>query len=437
MNNNDILIIGGGIAGLSTALALARGGHGVHVFEKSPLSGANVMKNDDALGYGLQLAPNAMRHLYEWGLGQELNEVVSWPTRLRVRHARTGKELASMQLDPDMQNRYGAPYACVHRADLQRILLHALQNQGQLSAPAASNLVSSMGASQDTVRTHTSTAIQNFSFVGEQAILENKDGVKWHGKLLIGADGIWSRTRAHSLNDASAEFTGFVAHRACFTQNAIPQRMRRYDVELWLGNRMHMVTYPVRRGTMLNVVLIAHQSVNAAQIQSGQLHFDSLQEAGSVPTSLLEHADMCKDLRDLMLAVTHQKYWRTWPLFERLPVNNTASFLPLPSRPLLLLGDAAHPMRPHLAQGAGMAIEDAALLAHALKPFSPEARIDQNVLHTFAQNRVKRVQKVQKKSFKLGKIYRATGLVGAGRNVALRLFGSALMRQHWLYKASR
>ena len=388
----QIVIAGGGIAGLAAALACARAGIGVRVFERSA--------HFSEVGAGLQLGPNATRRLDSLGLGAALRELASFPSRLSVRDAANGTALGELTLGPEIAARYGAPYATMHRADLQDMLLGAVRLAGvELRAGASIDSVAH-GAEVVKVSTPLSTAIEC--------------------DALIGADGLWSAVRSHVTGASPPSPTGHLAYRGLMQQADLPASLRQDDVRVWLGPRLHVVAYPVRRGELLNVVAIVQ----------GQSGGDVRDWDQSGVTSQLHAALglMGAPLRDLVHAVDG---WRLWSLHDRAPMSGPKE---MASGRIALAGDAAHPMRPYLAQGAAMAIEDAVELARCLGAVN-DAGIDvPSALERYALNRWQRAARVQARSRRNGSIFHSTGFVRWGRDVAMRVLGEKLLDQPWLYR---
>lgn len=391
----QLLIAGGGIAGMAAALGATHARWDVRVFERSA--------QFSEVGAGVQLGPNVVRRLQSWGLQEALQAVAATPQRLRVLSAPSGRELAQAPLGESMVERYGAAYVTIHRADLHQLLKQAVQahagvyiNQGQQV--------------QSMVYRDNAVSIRTTSYPCVE------------GDALLLADGVWSQLRAQVLGDASRpRVTGHLAYRALLPMDAVPAQWRRQEVCVWLGPRLHAVHYPVRRGEMLNVVVIVQGTAPEDLTQwDHAANADILQAAlGGCSTALL----------DLLASVpANGQQWRLWPLSDRPPLSGPQGM----ARGLVaLIGDAAHPMRPYLAQGAGMAIEDAAELQRAL------AMEDLDVstrLRRYALNRWQRNARVQARSIRNGKIFHATGLVRWGRDSAMRLLGSRLLDVPWLYR---
>ena len=397
----QVLIAGGGIGGLSAALACARAGAQVALFERSA--------EFSEVGAGIQLGPNAMRVLHDWGLQEALARVVAFPELLQVRNAVSGVLLSSLPLGEAARQRYGAPYATVHRADLHALLVQTLQQRGdvQLNLRSAATGV-----------TQSATGV-NLQFTDDQNV---------PGDLLVVADGGWSGLRRQLLGDGTPQPTGHLAYRAMVRQSDLPATLHSQQVTAWLGPRLHVVQYPVRGGTWLNVVAIVH-----GQAQGDMSHWDHSANGADLRRAM---ATTCDPLNKLVQAIGH---WRLWPLSIRPPM--TGAHQHAVGR-AALLGDAAHPMVPYLAQGAAMAIEDAATLAQVLaaggmfRGGSVDSAVSANVpdlLRDYANKRWQRNAMVQARAIRNGKIFHAEGLLRVGRDVLMRMTGQHLLDQPWLY----
>lgn len=384
----QLAVSGGGIGGLAAALACARQGVPVQLLERA----AQLSE----VGAGIQVGPNVTRILQAWGLGEALAQVAAFPGRLQARDAQTGQVLGSLRLGERAQALYGAPYATIHRADLQA-LLHA-------AALAAG------------VQVRLGQAVQGWRETAEGLQVNTTDGLSLQADALVGADGVWSAVRQQLLGDAPARFSGHVAYRALVAQADLPVHLRSDEVTVWMGTRLHVVHYPVRSGQWLNLVAIVQGEQPAqADVWDGAAHTQALMQAmGSVGT----------DLHERLATVPA---WRQWALHDRAPVNAASQ---MAQGRVALLGDAAHPMRPYLAQGAGMAIEDAQALAQCL---SAEAGSVTAKLQAYAEQRWARNARVQARAIRNGRIFHASGPVAWGRNLSMRLMGERLMDVPWLY----
>jgi salicylate hydroxylase len=235
-------------------------------------------------------------------------------------------------------------------------------------------------------------------------------------EALVGADGLWSATRQYVVAKTSPRVTGLVAYRAMLSMQNLPEKLRTQDVTVWMGPRVHAVLYPVRQGESLNLVFVVKgQPPESLEAWDHQAHQKDLE---------LAMGPVHSDLKEILAAVPE---WRLWHLCDRPPVQGPFE---MAKGRIALLGDAAHPMRPFLAQGAGMAIEDAAELATSW------ARTDLEVAkrwQLYANARWARNAKVQARSIRNGQIFHMQGPLRWGRDLALKLLGESLMDVPWLY----
>jgi len=396
----EVLVAGGGIGGLSAALALARVGARVSVFERSDVF--------SEVGAGIQLGPNVTRVLHHWGLKEALEPVLAFPDRLQVLSALSGGELGTLRLGADMVRRYGSPYATVARADLHDVLVRALR-------------------SRDDVALHLGSAVAGVRQDNEGVTVQLTNAQTAHADLLVAADGGWSQLRQQLLADGKPQPTGHLAYRAMVLQSALPANLRSRRVTAWLGPKLHVVEYPVAAGQWLNVVAIVH-----GKVQGDMSHWDHSANAQDIQLAM---AGTCAQLRDLIQAIDS---WRLWPLSVREPMQGSHQHA---KGRVALLGDAAHPMVPYLAQGAAMAIEDAQTLAQVLSAgdvlvpgtSAAAANATPGLLQDYASQRWPRNAHVQARALRNGEIFHASGLLSWGRNAAMRLLGEPLMDLPWLY----
>ena len=388
----ELLVAGGGIAGLAAAGAARQAGWEARLFEQAAVF--------SEIGAGLQLGPNATRLLRGWGVLDEPSLRPFTPPRLRVRDAGSGRELGRLSLGADAEARYGAPYVTVHRADLHASLLRAATDSG--------------------VRLHVGERIAGVQVDGEAVLARIGSGLQVEADALAVADGVWSELRQQLLHDGPAPATGHVAYRALLPVADLPMKLRSDDVQAWLGPRMHLVRYPVRGGDALNVVAFIE----------GHAAGSGWDQAAPVGQLLSAAGSLCSELRGLLDAVPQ---WRSWPVHDREPVRGPQE---MAIGRAAQLGDAAHPMRPYLAQGAGMAIEDAAELQRVLAACDGRVIDVPTALRRYALNRWERCARVQQRSRRNGTIFHATGLVRLGRDLAMRAGGESLLDLPWLYRGT-
>ncbi|MCJ0764234.1 FAD-dependent monooxygenase [Variovorax terrae] len=390
----QFLVAGGGIGGLAAALACTRAGWQGRLFEQAEAF--------SEVGAGLQLGPNATRLLQAWGLDGALAQVAAFPDQLRVRSALDGRELGRLRLGETIRARYGAPYATVHRADLHALLLAAA---GSVVSLNPGTRIAGVNASEHAV------------------VLRTAANKEVEGEALIGADGLWSTVRRVVWGDGPAQPTGHLAYRALVSQQALPAALRSTQVTAWLGPQLHVVAYPVRQGDALNVVAIVERRPGGEAAAAAE----SWDQAGTAAELLAALGEMCAPLRELVQAMPG---WRLWALNDRPPLQRPEQMV---RGRVVLLGDAAHPMRPYLAQGAGMALEDAFELAHLL---AMEALDVPTALRRYGLNRWQRCARVQARSQRNGRIFHAAGPLAWGRDLAMRALGERLLDLPWLYRGA-
>lgn len=387
---SEILVAGGGIGGLAAALACAQAGCPVQLFERAAAF--------SEVGAGVQLGPNAVRVLDRWGLTPALAAVAAFPERLTARVAGDGRMLGQLRLGQAMRERYGQPYATVHRADLHELLLSAVRADGRVALALESELV-------------------DFESDARQVRLRTRQGRQVRGDALIGCDGVWSRVRQQLLHDGAPRSTGHLAYRAMLPQARLPAALRSAEVTVWLGPRLHVVQYPVRGGDWLNVVAIVEGRIDGDA--------QSWDHGGTAPDLQRALAGTHRALLSLIEAI---ESWRLWVLHDRPALRSPASYV---AGRVALLGDAAHPMRPYLAQGAAMAMEDAHALGQVLGQMPNDVP---SALQRYAGLRCLRNARVQEKAQRNGEIFHATGLLRLGRDLALGALGEALLDTPWLYR---
>ena len=393
MSPPHAVIAGAGIGGLCAALCLARAGWRASLYEK-----AKVLEET---GAGLQLSPNASSVLRRLGVLERLAPFALRPDAIRIRRALDGATLALMPLG-GAEARWGAPYLVVHRADLQRALLDAI-------------------AHEEGIALQTGAAVAGFASGQEGVAVDIAQGavrLKVAGDCLIGADGLRSFVRQR-LHTGRLKFSGRTAWRATVDAALVPAAMRRNETTLWLGRKAHLVHYPLRGGTTVNVVAIVDEDFRPG----GEEFWSSPGEPGILEARF---SRWDASARDLLRAAPG---WRKWPLADRPPIAS------LVSGRVALAGDAAHPMLPFLAQGAAQTIEDADVLGAVLA----RGKSIEVQLLTYQEARQTRAARVQKESRKQAAIYHLGGPAAFIRDTAMRALGAEKMlaRYDWLYDSRR
>lgn len=319
-NKIQTLIVGGGIGGLATALALAQSGRTVHVLERAP--------QFSEVGAGLQLAPNASRMLERLGVLDAVWQSAVFPRQLVWMDAMSGRRLTALDLGASFRQAYGYPYLVMHRSDLLAALLAACQRDARITLETSRDVV----------------AVQD---LGDGAEVRCADGSVYRCQALIGADGLHSTVRSMIADDGAPVCSEYVAYRGTLPMENMPEHAGLDNVVMWTGHDMHLVQYPVRRGELYNQVAVFRS-----------YRFDpSTDDWGTVDELEARFANACAPVRDA-IGLIHTN--RRWPMYDRDPIADWTR------NHIALLGDAAHPMLQYLAQGAAQAIEDAGTLADAL-----------------------------------------------------------------------
>jgi salicylate hydroxylase len=381
-----VLIVGGGIGGLATALALARRGVASHVLERRPAFHEE--------GAGIQIGPNGTRILQGLGVADALRPHIGVPEALSVRDGGTGAELAHLPLGDWIARRHGAPYWVAHRRDLHNALIEA--------ARAEPLIVVSLGFE----------ASQVASSDGLVAVA-TESGEAWTGQALIAADGIWSPLRSLLIDAAQPQFSGKSAARSVVPLGELPTDFHRNETTIWLFADAHVVHYPISGGSELAIIVV---------LDDGH---DSTDWSAPVPAFWIQR-NMPPCAAPLQALILAARTWKRWALHT----------LPVPKRwtrgRVALLGDAAHPVLPFLAQGAVMALEDAVVAADALADGGPDVT---EALLRYQRQRRPRVLQVARASRRNGDIYHLKGPAAAGRNLVLRSVPPhrLMARYDWLY----
>ena len=364
--NQPVLIAGGGIGGLAAALALVRQGFAVKVFEQADAIGE--------IGAGIQLGPNAFHAFDALGVGEKARARAVYTDEMVMHDALDETLVGRIPTGAAFRQRFGNPYAVIHRADVHVSLLEGAQETGQ-------------------VEFVTSTRIERVEQDAAGVTIYDHTGKPHHGVALIGADGVKSAVRAQYVNDP-ARVTGHVVYRAVVDKKDFPLDLQWNAASIWVGPNCHLVHYPLRGGEQYNVVVTFHSN----QQEQWGVTEGSREEVQSYFQGICPKA---RQLIDLPMQ------WKRWATADREPIGQWSFGR------VTLLGDAAHPTTQYMAQGACMAIEDAVTLGEAL-------RVNHNdVVKAFDQYqnaRITRTARIVLSSREMGRIYHAKGVERLVRN---------------------
>jgi salicylate hydroxylase len=390
-SERHVIVAGAGIGGLTAALALVRAGMRVTVFDQAPQL--------EEVGAGIQLPPNASRVLATLGLAERIKITAVEPQAIRVFSGGWGREIVRIPLGAVAERRYGAPYWTIHRGDLQLALAQAARASADITLSLA-------------------TRIEDFAIHKHGVTVQGRRAghiVDERASALIGADGVWSTVRERLRRPGAPSFRHRVAWRALVPAPDVAAPWRDPLVNLWLGLDAHLVHYPVKGGAMINIVAIVNDEWN-----------DGGWSATGDREEIMRHFDRFSWAAPARALVRIPERWQKWALYDRrAPFRGGRG-------PVTLLGDAAHPMLPFIAQGGAMAIEDAAVLAASLSTGTENVT---KAMRAYERTRRKRTAAVQKLARRQGRIYGLSGPEALIRNLVMRSKGGdkLLARYDWLY----
>ena len=365
-SNLPVLIAGGGIGGVAAALSLARLGYAVKVLEQAPELGE--------IGAGIQLGPNAFAAFDALGIGELARARAVYTDEMVMHDALDERLVGRIPTDQAFRERFGNPYAVIHRADIHTSLLEGAQQHGN-------------------IETLTGTRIERVEQDGDTVTVYDQHGNAHKGQALIGADGVKSVVRQQYVGDP-ARVSGHVVYRAVVEKEEFPADLRWNAASIWVGPNYHLVHYPLRGGEQYNVVVTFH----SREQEEWGVREGSREEVQSY------YQDCCPRAHQL---IDMPKSWKRWATADREPIGQWTFGR------ATLLGDAAHPTLQYIAQGACMALEDAVTLGEALKHTGhdwPKA------LQLYEQSRIARTARVVLSAREMGRIFHAKGVERLVRN---------------------
>ncbi|WP_395701341.1 3-hydroxybenzoate 6-monooxygenase [Aquabacterium sp.] len=365
-NTLPVIVAGGGIGGLAAALALVRQGFEVTVLEQSPEIGE--------IGAGIQLGPNAFAAFDALGVGEAARGRAVYTDEMVMHDALDESLVGRIPVGEAFRQRFGNPYAVIHRADVHLSLLEGAQQS-------------------DRVRFHTATRVERIEQDADGVTVTDAQGRTHRGAALIGADGVRSVVRQQYVGDP-VRVSGHVVYRAVVDRRDFPADLQWNAASIWVGPNCHLVHYPLRGGEQYNVVVTFH----SRQAEQWSVSEGSRDEVLSYFEGIVPKARQLLEL---------PKSWKRWATADREPIDRWTFGR------ATLLGDAAHPMLQYLAQGACMALEDAVTLGEALRlhggQFEP-------AFDHYQRSRIARTARVVLSAREMGRIYHAKGVERLVRN---------------------
>ncbi|MBF0276678.1 MAG: 3-hydroxybenzoate 6-monooxygenase [SAR324 cluster bacterium] len=387
MRQDSIIVAGGGIGGLATALGLALKGIRVTVLEQASRFGE--------IGAGIQIAPNAFHSLDFLGVGEEAREKAVYIEKLRLMDALSGEEITHIPLDEPFRKRFGNPYAVIHRADLHGVLLEACRTNHKVEL-CTNHEVTGYDQEENGVNV----------FIKDQPPLS--------GRALIGADGLRSAVREQLVGDGEPNVSGHTTYRSVIPTEQMPEDLRWNAATLWAGPKCHIVHYPLKGWKVFNLVVTYHN--------------DAPEAVAGKPVSKEEVSQGFDHIHSRARQIIEiGENWRLWVLCDREPIDNWVDGR------VALLGDAAHPMLQYFAQGACMAMEDAVCLSHMFETHGGDY---EKAFEAYRLQRVVRTARVQIDSRLIGEyIYHPASAKAMLRNSMMGAMSAEeyYERLQWLY----
>jgi 3-hydroxybenzoate 6-monooxygenase len=384
-NRPPVLVVGGGIGGLATALALSRKGIPVQVLEQAP--------EFKEIGAGIQLGPNVFRMFEVLGLTEQMFHWAAFPEGLEFRDSMTTETIVDLKIDKRFHDKYHAPYGVIHRADMLNVILDACKNSSL-------------------IKLATSQKVISIDDTGDGVTAKTETGETYRGAALVGCDGLWSTVREKIVGDGKPVVSGHIAYRAVMPTDEWPKEYRLPKMIVWCGEKTHLVHYPLRRGELFNLVVVFHSD----RYEEG---WDTYGDPAELHARFV---DKCEPVRTLLTKVNA---WKMWVLCDRPPIKDWSKGR------ITLLGDAAHPMLQYLAQGGNMAMEDAVCLAIQIEASGGDYEA---AFKKYSDLRYLRTARVQLMARVFGEIYHASGVNRELRNKLLREWSEeGSLDMTWLY----
>ena len=362
-----IVIIGGGIGGVATALALSNKGYAVQILEQAP--------ELREIGAGIQMPPNAFKAFKALGVLEDVQRLAAYPEKLVLGDMLTGEAVFQSPIDEGFVERFGYRYALLHRGDILETLLRACR--------ASPN-----------IKLTTNSKVEKFEEIDDRVLVSTADGLTYEGRAMIAADGLWSASRASLFGHAPPATDGYILCRGVVPVKEIPQELYSQSVTMWGGPELDFFHYPLRRDEIFNI---------GASYRDPGIKFEDGYPSGNRDTMNQRFRDACPHVKALL---EHIDVSKAWILYDRPPLKEWSKGR------VTLLGDAAHPTYIYISQGACMALEDAVVLAEMVD--SHDAI--QDAFQAYQKARYLRTARIQFTSRQFGELYHAVGVQRELRN---------------------
>ena len=381
--------IGAGIAGLSASLYIAKLGIETHIFEKRC--------DTESGGVGIQLTPNALYSLAPLNVLDDLISESFFPEKLIVSDAHLTGELNSIQLKGKMEHKFGFPYLTSSRDSLHKILLKRANDDPLIKTSFNTKIISTKN---------------------EDAVLcKTEHGEKFFFPRILICNGITSNLANHGSR-MKLSFSDTKVLRTCLSGKDLPQDVLK-NINLWMGKSFHVVSYPINNKSDLNVVMVK----KTRRPLRGKKNLEN--ELFNLRSLSVQNKNLAHLLKDTTS-------WSVWPLYRTRIITQAKKIY---SHNSLHIGDAAHPLYPHLAQGAALALEDSYTLYKLLHKHKRDNLNISNVFQKFVESRIRRYQRMQIESRLNGKVFQQHGLFRMVRNILIKNLGPRLMEKDWIYES--
>lgn len=356
-----IIIVGGGIGGVATALALSRKGHAVHVLEQAP--------EIREIGAGIQMPPNAFKAFDALGVLEAIQKLAAYPERLVLGDMLSGEAVFQAPIGDEFIRRFGFRYALLHRGDILETLLQACRKSSL-------------------VKFEINSKVTGFKDMGDRVVVTTASGQSYEGRAMVASDGLWSESRASLFGSEAPRTDHYILCRGVVPVSDIPQELYSQSVTMWGGPELDFFHYPLRRDEIFNI---------GASYRDTDIKLGNGYPQGDRDVMNYRFRDACPHVKALLKYIDVS---RAWILYDRPPIKSWAKGR------VALLGDAAHPTYIYISQGACMALEDAVILADMVD----QTDTIEEAFKNYESARYLRTARIQMTSRHFGELYHASGV---------------------------